>query len=100
MKVIELKCPDAWVCVCMFATVCLYLRMCVCLRGCARGNICSLACMCVNVRDNVYARYACSCGAYGCVRMCVCVRQRARMCVNACYSFYHASIYVIANIKH
>ena len=82
---------------CACLPLCVYICACVCLRGCARGNICSLACMCVNVRDNVYA---CSCGAYGCVRMCVCVRQRARMCVNACYSFYHASIYVIANIKH
>ena len=82
---------------CACLPLCVYICACVCLRGCARGNICSLACMCVNVRDNVYA---CSCGAYGCVRMCVCARQRARMCVNACYSFYHASIYVIANIKH
>ena len=40
----------------------------MCLRGCARGNICSLACMCVNVR-------ACSCGAYGYV--CVCASMHA-----------------------
>ena len=44
----------------------------MCLRGCARGNICSLACMCVNVRDNVHAR---SCGAYGYV--CVCASMHA-----------------------
>ena len=96
MQVIKLKCPDARVCIRAIVHVChcVFIFVCICACAyecvCLRGNICSFACMCVSVRQNVHASLW---GALGCVLICadVCVCQRAR--AHAC-----VLMHVIASI--